>query len=77
MGTDYTRIMTRSTQVTTRYIQGFFQKKGINWWKCPAEIPDLNPIEKVWGTMKIFLRDKPKPKNISKLKEGSIIFGRQ
>ena len=34
----------------------------VNWWKSPAESPDLNPIEKVWGSMKTYLRDKHKPK---------------
>ena len=32
---------------TSRYIQAFFDAKKINWWKSPAESPDLNPIEKV------------------------------
>ena len=34
---------------TSRYIQGFFAEKGITWWRSPAESPDLNPIELVWG----------------------------
>ena len=35
---------------TSRYIQGFFAEHDIEWWKSPAESPDLNPIEKVWGS---------------------------
>ena len=55
---------------TSRYIQRFFDMNKVNWWKSPAESPDLNPIEKVWGSMKTYLRDKHKPKNLEQLKEG-------
>ena len=41
----------------------------VNWWKSPAESLDLNPIE-VWGSMKTYLGDKHKPKNLEQLKEG-------
>ena len=40
-----------------------------SWWKSPAESPDLNPIEKVWGSMKTYLTDKHKPRNLEELKE--------
>ena len=55
---------------TSCYIQGFFIKNDIQWWRSPAESPNLNPIEKVWGLMKCFLRDKFKSKNIAHLKAG-------
>ena len=61
---------------TSRYIQDYFEKNKINWWKNPAESPDLNPIEKVWGMMKTFLRDKHKPRNLGELKEGIERFWR-
>ena len=49
---------------TSKYIQNFVQKNIINWWRSPAESPDLNPIELVWGSMKTFLRDKHKPAGV-------------
>ena len=55
---------------TSRYIQSFFAKNDITWWKSPAESPDLNPIEKVWRSMKTYLRDKYKPRSLPQLKEG-------
>ena len=55
---------------TSKYIQEFFDINRISWWKSPAESPDLNPIEKVWGSMKTYLRDKHKPRNLEELKEG-------
>ena len=55
---------------TSRYIQNFFEGHSINWWRSPVESPDLNPIEEVWGSMKTYLRDKYKPKNMAELKAG-------
>ena len=26
----------------------FLQEKKINWWRTPAELPELNPIENLW-----------------------------
>ena len=59
---------------TSRYIQNYFEDKNITWWKSPAESPDLNPIEKIWGMMKTFSRDKYKPKNLAELKAGIKVF---
>ncbi len=59
---------------TSRYIQNFFAKNDVNWWKSPAESPDLNPIELIWGSMKMFLRDKHKARTLSELKEGIALY---
>ena len=61
---------------TSRYIQRFFADNRVNWWKSPAESPDLNPIELVWGSMKTYLRDKHKPKNLEQLKDGIRTYWR-
>ena len=41
----------------SNYIKKFLEDNSIEWWKTPAETPDLNPIEKVWGSMKNYLRN--------------------
>ena len=43
---------------------------GINWWRTPAESPDLNPIEKVWAQLKRFLCRKVKPLTQAELVQG-------
>ena len=70
--TDSTRTMIPNILVGT--YKTFFAANRINWWKSPAESPDLNPIEKVWGSMKIFLQNKQKPRNMPELKEGIKLF---
>ena len=42
----------------------------IQCWKSPAESPDLNPIELLWGSIETFIRDKVKTKNLGQLKDG-------
>ena len=54
---------------TSRYIQRFFADNSMTWWKSPAESPDLNPIELVWGLMKTYFLDKRKPKNLEQFKD--------
>ena len=51
-------------------IEDFFEKKGVNWWPTPPESPDLNPIENIWGSLKQYLRNVYKPKNLEELKSG-------
>ncbi len=48
----------------------YLVEKKVNWWKTPAESPDLNPIENVWGSMKTHLRDRVKPHNKETLING-------
>ena len=55
---------------TSNYTKDFLSDRSINWWKTPAESPDLNPIENVWGSMKYFLRHQYKPRNVESLERG-------
>ena len=52
---------------TGRYTKNYIEEKGINWFKTPASSPDLNPIELIWHTLKDYLRNDYKPKNLSEL----------
>ena len=48
------------------YIDNFCKENGMNWWCTPPESPDLN----IWGSLKQYLRNIYKPKNLAQLKEG-------
>ncbi|KAI8484403.1 hypothetical protein Bbelb_378360 [Branchiostoma belcheri] len=47
---------------------------GINWWRTPAESPDLNPIENAWHQMKAHIRKNVKPRNQDQLAEAVASF---
>ena len=55
---------------SSKYIERFSEEKGVNWWYTPPESPDLNPFELIWGSLKQYLRNHSKPKNLEELKTG-------
>ena len=60
---------------TSRYAQRYRQEKGINWWRTPAELPDLNPIENMWHELKeYYIRREVKPKTKEELIGGIEAF---
>ena len=55
---------------TSRLAQDFYLSSGINWWRTPAESPDMNPIENVWHELKEYIRREVKPRNKLELVNG-------
>lgn len=54
----------------SKLIEDFFEEHGVNWWPTPPESPDMNPIENIWGSLKQYLRNIYKPRNLDQLRDG-------
>ena len=52
---------------TSKKAAAFFEQEGVNWWRTPAESPDMNPIENLWHELKEFIRREVKPQHKSDL----------
>ena len=48
----------------------WLEANSVNWWKTPAESPDLNPIENLWHELKEHIRREIKPKTKEQLIQG-------
>ena len=59
---------------TSGYAQQWIEENQINWWKTPAESPDINPIENLWHELKEYVRREIKPMTKDQLIEGIVQF---
>ena len=59
---------------TSKSTQAFMLEKNINWWRSPAESPDLNPIENLWAEMKHYVSSIAKPQTKAELEDAILAF---
>ena len=52
---------------TSNYTKKWLVDNHVDWWYTPAESPDLNPIERVWSTLKMYLSKHVRPKTKTEL----------
>ena len=59
---------------TSRRVGMWLEENNVNWWKTPAESPDLNPIENLWHELKEYIRRVTKPTTKQQLIDGILEF---
>ena len=55
---------------TSCHVQEWIIDNNINWWRTPAESPNMNPIENLWHEMKEYIRREVKPHTKDELVAG-------
>ena len=63
-------MMDNDPKHTSSRVAAWIESQHINWWKTPAESPDINPIENLWHELKEYLRREVKPKRKDELISG-------
>ena len=56
------------------YTRDFLLANNINWWRTPAESPDLKLIENIWHELKEYIRREVKPTRKEELVQGNLQF---
>ena len=67
-------MMDNDPKHTSGYAADWMRENSENWWKTPAESPDLNPIENFWHELKKYIRRESKPKTKDELIQGIVTF---
>ena len=67
-------MMDNDPKHTSGYAADWMRENGVNWWKTPAESPDLNPIENLWHELKEYVRREIKPRSKDELIQGIVKF---
>ena len=55
-------MQSNSLKYTSLYTKQWIDDNEVNWWKTPAESPDLNPIENLWHELKEYIWREVKSK---------------
>ena len=48
----------------------FLVDNRINWWRTPAESPDINPIENLWHELKEYIR-----REVKRIRQEELVNG--
>ena len=67
-------MMDNNPKHTSGYAADWTRENDVNWWKTPAESPDLNPTENLWHKLKEYIRREIKPKSKDELIQGIVKF---